>query len=225
MIYFSVRLFGLIIRILPTSWALAVGRFIGLMAYTFDVKRKTQVYANLKVAFAESKFPREIKRISKDCFQRYGQNLIELFRLPLITTPESFRDTVEIEGKEHIQEALKLGKGVILLAMHFGSWEIASFSFAKLGHPYKVIVKPQKKYSRMDELLNSYRTCGGQVVLSRGMGTRDLLKSLKNNEIIGMVVDQGGRDGALVPFFGRKASMSDGALRIGLRHGMRVESD
>ena len=32
-----------------------------------------------------------------------------------------------------------------------------------------------------------------------------------------MVVDQGGRDGVLVPFFGRQASMSVGAIRMGLK--------
>ncbi|HLF18095.1 MAG TPA: ELM1/GtrOC1 family putative glycosyltransferase [Candidatus Omnitrophota bacterium] len=221
-IYYSVRLFGLFLRCLPVSAALAIGRLIGLMAYLFDAKRRGQVYANLKIAFADSKSPEEIKNITKGCFKSYGQNLIELFRIPSIGNLKKFKDVVDIQGQEHIEEALKLGRGVILLAMHFGSWEIASFSCGMLGRPYKVIVKQQKKHSRLDELLNSYRTCGGQVVLSRGMGTRDFLKSLKNNEIIGMVVDQGGRDGILVPFFGRKASMSSGAMRIGLKYGVPI---
>ena len=106
--------------------------------------------------------------------------------------------------------------------MHFGSWELASLSCAMLHLPYKVMVKPQTRYSRLDELLNWYRSCGGYVVLSRGMGTRDFVRSLKNNEVIGMVVDQGGRDGTLVPFFGRNASMSVGAIRMGLKWGVPI---
>ncbi len=215
-LYYCVKTFAWLIRLLPVSIALWVGRCIGLFAYYFDVKHKSQAYANLKIAFADVKSSQELKQITKTLFTNYGQNLIELFRMPLLDRSK-FDEFVKMEGQEHIQEALKKGKGVILIAMHFGSWEMASLTFSMLGHPYKVIVKPQKKYSKLDELLNSYRDCGGSVVLSRGMGTRDFVKSLKNNEIIGMVVDQGGKDGVLVPFFGRQASMSVGAIRMGLK--------
>jgi mitochondrial fission protein ELM1 len=135
---------------------------------------------------------------------------------------EKFRKIVEIDGLENLENALKQGKGVILLAMHFGSWEMANLLSATLGHPYKVLVKPQTKYSRLDDLLNSYRQCGGSVVLERGMGTRGFLKSLKDNEVVALVVDQGGRDGVLTPFFGREASMSVGAVRVGLKLGVPI---
>lgn len=201
--------------------ALAIGKFIGILAYYFDYRHKAQTYANLKMAFAESKSPDELRKITKQLFKNYGQNFIELFRLPLLT-PEKFKELVKIEGKEHVAESLKQGKGLILLAMHFGSWELASLSCAMFDYPYKVIVKPQNKYTQLDNLLNSYRECNGSVVLSRGLGTRDFVKSLKNNEIIGMVVDQGGRDGVRVPFFGRQASMSVGAIRMGLKWGVPI---
>ncbi len=216
-IYFCVRAFGALVRFLPLSAALWIGRIIGLWAYYFDVRHRSLAYANLKKAFAESKSSNELKRITKQLFQNYGQNFIDLFRLPLLT-PEKFNELVTVEGKENIHEALKKGKGAILLAMHFGSWELASLSCAMMSIPYKVIVNPQSKYSKLDELLNSYRSCGGSVVLSRGLGTRDLIKSLQNNEVIGMVVDQGGKDGALIPFFNRQASMSVGAMRIAFKY-------
>jgi len=219
--YYSIRIFGFLIRYLPVNFALWIGKGIGMCAYYFDIKHKSQAYANLKMAFAHSKSPNEIKRITKTLFKNYGQNLIELFRLPLLT-PSKFEEVVAVEGKEHITEALKQGKGAIILAMHFGSWELASLSCAMLGYPYKLFAKPQKKYSRLGDLLNSYRKCSGSIVLSRGAGTRDFVRSLKNNEVIGMVADQGGRDGALVPFFGRQATMSVGAIRMGLKLGVPI---
>lgn len=219
--YYAIKTLGFIIRRLPVTVALALGRFIGALGYYFDIKHKPRAYANLKMAFAGSKSSSEIKNITKELFQNFGQNLIELLRMPLLN-PSTFDSLVTIDGKENIDTALQKGKGCILLAMHFGSWEIASLSCAMLGHPYKVMVKPQNKYSRLDELLNLHRSCGGSVVLSRGAGTRDLIKSLQNNEVLGMVVDQGGRDGVLVPFFGRQATMSSGAIRIALKMGVPI---
>ncbi len=219
--YIVVRMLSALVCALPVSWALAVGRLIGLLAYYFDVKHKTIAYSNLKTVFAKSKSPDEIKRITKTLFKNYGQNLIELLRLPRMNK-EKFDHFIRIEGKEHILNSVELNRGAIFLAMHFGSWELASLSCAMLGHPYKVVVKPQKRFTQLDDLLNRYRSCGGSVVLSRGLGTREMLRSLQNNEIIGMVVDQGGRDGMLVPFFGRQASMSVGAIRVGLKYGVPI---
>lgn len=220
-IYYSVRVFGFFIRCLPINLALWIGKGIGMFAYYFDIKHKSRAYANLKMAFAHSKSPNEIKQITKTLFKNYGQNLMELLRMPLLT-PEKFSKIVTVEGKDHVTQARKLGKGVIILPMHFGSWELASLSCAMLGYPYKMFAKPQKKYSRLDDLLNSYRACGGSVVLSRGSGTRDFIRGLKNNEVIGMVVDQGGRDGVSVPFFNRQARMSIGAIRMGLKMGVPI---
>ncbi|MFC1510068.1 ELM1/GtrOC1 family putative glycosyltransferase [Candidatus Omnitrophota bacterium] len=220
-LYYSVKAFGFFVRLLPLPVALGFGRFIGMMAYYFDVKHKSQVYANLKTAFAQHKSPSEIKEITKRLFKNYAMNFIELFRLPLCTDAK-VDELVEIQGKEYIDEALAQGKGLILLAMHFGSWEMASRATARLGVPYKVFVKPQGKLNRLDDLLNSYRSVGGSVVLLRGGGTRDFIKSLKNNEVVGMVVDQGGRGGVPVSFFGRQATMSAGAIRMGLKLGVPI---
>lgn len=225
LIYYTVKIIGAFIRFLPVGAALWIGRMVGLVAYYFDIKHKSIVYANLKLAFAKTKTPHEIKKITKQVFQNYGQNTIELLRLPLMT-PQKFEECVEMEGKEHALKALNpeggQGKGLILLAMHSGSWELANFGSGLLGRPYKVIVKPQKRFSRLDALLNSYRECSGSVIIERGMGTREFIKSLRNNEIVGMVVDQGGREGVLTPLFGRQASMSIGAIRIGLKLGVPI---
>lgn len=218
LLYF-IKIFSSFIRRLPLGLALGIGKAAGLWAYYFDIKHRSQAYANLKMAFSHEMSSRELKRITKNLFKGYGQNLIELLRLPLMTA-DKFDQFVYIEGKENVQKALEKGKGLILLAMHFGSWELASLSCAMLGFPYKVFVKPQSKYSKLDDLLNSYRSCNGSIVLSKGLGTRDLIKSLQNNEVIGMVVDQGGRDGVLVPFFNRQASLSSGAIRLGLKSGV-----
>jgi Kdo2-lipid IVA lauroyltransferase/acyltransferase len=174
-LYYIVKTFGAFVRLLPVSWALGLGRLMGRCAYYFDVKHKSIVQANLKIAFADTKSPREIRKISKDLFKNYGQNLIELFRLPLMTQ-KKFSQYVTIEGKEHVDAAVKKGKGVILLAMHFGSWEMASLTSAMMGYPYRMIVKPQKRFSRLDALLNSYRECSGSDVIEKGSGTREFIK-------------------------------------------------
>ncbi len=221
LVYVVVKILGALIRCLPVSVVLWVGRRLGSMGYYGNRKHRSLAYANLKIAFAGDKNPRDLKRLVKQVFQNYGQNFVELLRLPLMAKM-GIENFVRVEGKDHVHEAIKKGKGVILLAMHFGSWELSSFMGQMLNHPYSVLAKPQKRFSKLDELLNFYRQFGGSTVIARGSGTREVIESLRNNEIIGMVVDQGGKDGSLIKFFGKLASLSVGAIRLGLKFDVPV---
>lgn len=218
--YLAVKVFAAFVRLLPLEDALRLGRFLGMCAYYLDMKHKSRAYANLKLAFSETKTNRELRQLTKDVFKNFGQSVIEILRLPLFTK-EVFEKYVTIEGKENLEAAMAQGKGGIILAMHFGSWELASLACARLGFPYRVFVKQQKRFLKLSELLTSYRNSHELLVITRGAGTtRDLIKALRKNEAVAVVVDQGGRDGTLVPFFNRHASMSVGAIRLALKFGV-----
>ena len=216
LVYYSVKVFGCFIRLLPVNLALFLGKILGICVYYFDSKHRAVVHANLKIAFSSTKSANAIHDLTKDVFKNYGQNFIELLRVPLMTK-ERMEEYIKMEGQEYIVEALKKGRGVILLVMHFGSWELATQSGNRLGGTYQVFVKPQARFAKLNRLLNSYRKAQGMNLIERGAGTRDFIRSLKNNEIVAMNVDQGGKQGILVPFFNRSASMSVGAVRVAIK--------
>lgn len=220
-LYWIIKLSGVIVRLLPVRVALGVGRVLGLLVYGMSVRRKYQVYVNLKIAFAGIKTLPEIKRIVRKVFENFGQNIIEFLRQPLLTA-QTYQKYVSIQGREHLDEALHRGKGCILLAMHYGNWELESLAPAMLGYPYKVLVNQQKKTPRLDALLNSYRQCHGAVAITKEFGLKDLVRSLQNNEVVTLVLDQGGKEGVLVPFFDRHASMSIGAIKLGLKMDVAI---
>ncbi len=220
-IIWLVKIFGTIMRCLPLSVALWIGRRVGVLWYWFDLKRRTMAYSNLRMAFVGKKSNREILAILKRVFQNYGQNIIEFLRLPLMSE-DLLPKIVSLEGGEIIKEAMQKHKGVIFLAIHSGNWELASLQGAKLGFPYKVVINPQMRFSKLYHFLNSYREGQGIHYLFAGPQTKEIIKSLRSNEIVSLVVDQGGKRGTVVDFFGRGASMSTGAIRLGTRLGAAV---
>ncbi len=215
LIYCSVKAIAAFFRFLPAGAALWIGRLFGRIAYCFDLRHRAMAYANLKVAFSASKSSEELRRITRDVFEQCGQNIVETLRLPRYSS-ENYREVVEIEGEEYVHDALRRGKGILFVAMHFGNWELASLACASLG-PYKLVAKPQTKMAKLDELLIEYRKRAGVQSLSKGMETRSIIRTLRANGMIGIVVDQGGKDGVLLPFFGKTASLSVGAIKIGLK--------
>lgn len=214
-LYILARLISFLVRLLPLGMALWCGRAVGFIAYCAKRNRRRVAYCNLKAALGEEKNPSQLLEITKRTFQNLGQTLIEVLIFPKID--ERYIDKyIEIEGSERIKEALTLGKGIILLTGHFGNWELSSLvtAIAIKGYPMKVLAREQK-HPKLNELLDSYREIGGCKVIPKGIATREIIRSLRSNQIVGMLTDQdGGKRGTLVDFFGRQASTPSGAMRF-----------
>ncbi|MCX5702160.1 MAG: lysophospholipid acyltransferase family protein, partial [Candidatus Omnitrophica bacterium] len=193
------RIAGPLIRSLPKRFSLFLGRCLGELTYYFDLKHKSVSYSNIKTAFASKLSPSGLSKLTKDFFRAFGENFIEAFFIPFINK-EYINKYISIEGLDHIKEAFKKGKGVIFLGVHAGSWELSNIICAQLGFPFSLFIRDHCK------------------LIGRKNQTRQLIQALKNNEAIGITVDQGGKTGCMVKFMGKDASMPQGAVRLGLKY-------
>ncbi len=191
-----------------------------MLFYYFDRKHKAIAYANIKTAFCAKLSPQELSRLTKEFYKSFGQNLIEIFLIPLVD--EAYINKyIILEGKEHIFEGFKKGKGVILLVVHAGSWEFSNVICANLGFVFNLFVRDQK-YPRLNRLLNLYRAQKGCKLVQRNNQTRELVRALESNQAIGLTADQGGKAGTAVKFFSKYASMPSGAIRLALKYDAAI---
>lgn len=112
----------------------------------------------------------------------------------------------ERRGAELVSDALKQGKGVILLTAHLGSWEACGMTQSLL-HPMTGLYKPQK--GEVDRVIYEGRSrFGVKLVATEGGKMRQVLRPLlENHETVYFMPDQdppAGR-GVFVPFFGVSA--------------------
>jgi len=214
--FITVRFFSLLFRLIPISFGLWIGRRIGQLAYYANRKRRSIAYRNLKAAFGAELSQSDIKGIIKRMYQNLAQMLVEVLTFPRIN--KKYIDKyVAIDGIEHLEAAVKRGKGIIFLTGHFGNWELCSVAGAARGYPSLVLAREQKLF-RLNDLLNEYRELMGCKVIKKGFALRDILLALRNNSIIGMLVDQdAGKKGVFVDFFGRKTSTAHGPMSFALK--------
>jgi len=205
---------------MPKSISLALGRTLGSLVYCFDLKHRAIAYANMKSAFGHRDSPQQLASMTRRFYRTFGENLMEIFFIPLVNK-DYLKEYIEIVGRENVDAAFQRGKGVILLAMHEGSWELSNIICAHLAFPFNFFVRDQR-YPRLDNILNAYRFQQGCRVIHRGNQLRQLLQVLSRNEAIGITADQGGKKGSLVHFFGREASMSTGAVKMALKSDAAV---
>ena len=84
-----------------------------------------------------------------------------------------------------------------------------------------MVANDQSKLPQLDKMLNEYRTIAGAHVITAGVATKEIIRAMHDNEIVSLVLDQGGKTGLVVPFFGKTASMSTGAIPFGFKIWMR----
>lgn len=218
--YTALKLLGPLIRALPLFFSFFIGRRLGDLFYCLDGRHRAIAYSNIKRALGNNLSCRRIKKITRQFYQAYGQNFIEIFLIPRID--RAYIDKyVSFEGLPCIKDAIARGRGQIFLGVHAGSWELSSLFCMRFGVAYNIFVRNQR-YPRLGQLLDSYRSQKGARMIKKENELRQLLRAFENNEAVGMSLDQGGREGMLLDFFGKDASFATGAVRLALKYNLAI---
>jgi len=203
------------VRILPYRLCLFIADILGDIFNYIIGMRKQVCKENLKKSFPE-KSEREINRICKGTYRNISSAVIDLARLPTFTK-KRLGKILTVHNLPLLDDALSEGKGVLIVAGHFGSWEVMGITFPELGYPMSFLVGEQRNVL-VDDLMNKYRASHKVGIIKMGVASRGVLKALKNNECVAFLSDQdAGRDGILVDFLGRKASTPKGAGAFALK--------
>src|SRR4029077_15375301 len=87
----------------------------------------------------------------------------------------------------------------------------------------KFVVRPIAN-ARVEELISSYRTLGGNAPIHRRNAAREILLALRRNEAVGILFDQNTTrdEGVFVDFFGVPAATTPAIATFALRTGAAV---
>ena len=206
---------------LPVRMSSGIASMLGRLGYYLLPKKRAVVYANLKTAFSSDKSPHQLQILTKTVFINMVKSFIELLSLSKIKET-GLKTFVQHQDREHVDQAMQQGKGVILLAVHSGNWELGSVANAMLGHPYHLVAHKQPKMPEVNIWLDEWRGLAGAHSIAPGAATKEIIKALRRNEVVTLVLDQGGQNGVPVQFFGKTASMSTGAIRLALKYDCAV---
>ena len=219
--YSSARLLLGIFGAMPRAMAYRAGDVVAALGYRLARRQRSVGLYNLRMALPE--LPEvERNRIVREVFRNLGRLLVEFSHFPKLT-PENISRVVEYEGLEHYLEALRRGKGVLFLTAHVGAWELSSFAHSVYGYPMKFLTRPMDN-SLIEELITRFRTSAGNETISRTDAARDVLKALRSNEAVGILMDQNTTrsEGVFVDFFGIAAATTPGLATFALRTGAAV---
>lgn len=218
--YLFIRALLVPVQLLPLGFASALGERLGAIAFHLAGGERRKALASLKIAYPE-KSDAERLELARGTFRHLGRSAAEMVCIEQFD--ERRHDLVEWmpEARAAMDSALARGKGVVFVTGHVGNWELLA-RYVALENYKAAVVGKEASDPRTTKLLERFRTSGKLKVIWRGSqgAAKELLRALKNNFILGLLIDQDTKvQSVFVPFFGVPAKTPRAAADLAIRTG------
>lgn len=158
---------------------------------------------------------------AKPAIAEAGRFVAELPKLWLRPFDESCLSNVQMQGKNHAEQAFAQGRGVIFFGPHCGSFELGPQALAEIFGPITAIYRPARQPS-LAAIEMATRQRPKLAVLPASLSAiKAMHKALKANQAVALLTDQVPPEGLGVwaPFFGKPAYTMTLAARLALQTG------
>jgi KDO2-lipid IV(A) lauroyltransferase len=112
---------------------------------------------------------------------------------------------------------------VILFTGHLGAWELTSFGFSALEHPFAFLVR-RLDNEMIEQVVDATRTRFGNETIDKFSAGRLMFKTLRSGKTLGLLIDLNTLDeeAIFVDFFGVPASTTFMVSKLALRTGSPI---
>ncbi|NDL71594.1 lysophospholipid acyltransferase family protein [Vreelandella alkaliphila] len=188
---------------LSTLWRIAT--LLGPLVYRFSKRERQVTEINLKVVKPNASDD-ERKALAKKSLQHSAATMLELGYAWMGTPEKVAASILSVHGRDKLDSARAEGRGVIVLAPHFGNWEVLNFWLSS-HFPFTAMYEPPKIIGLEPVIRHGRERMGASLVPTNARGVAALLKALKRSEAIGILPDQEPNwgSGVFAPFYGHNA--------------------
>ena len=201
---------------------LAIADICGFFTWHILLKEQAKTLQHLRQAFRFEKSDKELRLIGLRVFQNLGKTAVDVLRMQKV-----LNGSVPIECSKAVFQKIDLarskGNGMICLTAHFGNWELITGFIIKSGYTGTVIGK-KIYYEPFNRVLENIRLKTGAQIIYRDQSPKLILKTLKRNELIGILPDQDvdSIEGVFIRFFGEWAYTPTAPAKISLASGAPI---
>lgn len=197
-IVFILKLSGLI----PLRWAQRLGAGIGYLMARFRNRSREVARLNLQLVYPELPAP-ERQQLWTETLRQTGMVSMEMGVLWGASPAKGLSLVRNVHNLEYLQQALAEQKGVLFCVPHLGNWEVLNHYITQLTDVV-AMYRPAKDPALDRWMLNSRQKTGIRLVPTTSSGVKELFRSIKRGEFVGILPDQEPRprSGVFAPFMG-----------------------
>jgi lauroyl/myristoyl acyltransferase len=220
--YCLFRLAGAMLPHVPAGVAYPLATLMGDLYYWLLPGRWAGVADNISHVLGKPVQSPAVRKAVRQVCRTLACNFYDMFRVPHLTGAQ-ITELVEAEGWEHVEAARAAGRGIVIVAPHFGNLDIVMQIAAVRALPLTIPAEHLQP-ERLFEYVCSLRTSHGMLHLVPADGPLlELFRALRRNEAVALAADRDvTASGRMVDFFGAPARLPDSHVRLAVRTGAAV---
>jgi KDO2-lipid IV(A) lauroyltransferase len=215
LIFILYKSFKFIILLLPKFLVKIFLDMVTNIIYFFNKEHKRYAKLNLDFVYGDTISEKRKKEIIKNSYRNLIYNLYEFVENQTLDLSE-LEKKITVKNEHYIKDAIKNKRKIILITAHYGNWEYGNTFIPLKYAPTTMVGRPMNnKYLNTE--LDITRTKNNNEMLTKRDASRGLVKALKADRILGLVIDQHNRAGIDIEFLGHKVKQTDSASRLAIK--------
>lgn len=216
-------------RVFSLKGLYLLGRWFGTAEYLINFKRRGRYREELRRVFPEGLPEGRESRVIRDAFRRTRCDKLYYLIFDRLQREKIMR-RIRFHGRQHLDEALKGGRGVYVMLSHHGSHHVAGLLMALLGYECAGIRDRNEGALRtyvQDRYTETFPEYAAVRVLFADSFPREIYRCFRENRVVGSALDVSRVRGATlktcpVQIFGETREFLTGTLQIALRCGATI---
>ena len=203
-VHFLIRALLALLSLLPFRILRALGFSLGLLPYALRTRSARTTRVNIALCFPELEVGAR-RKLERESLQHSGATAFELAALWHWSEHRLRKLIKRVEGEELVLQLVE-HHGVVGVLPHFGNWEFAAYECGR-RFGFTAIYNPRRLGSIDDRVQRARGRFGGRMVPASSGGLRQLIKALRDKELILILPDQVPTrgSGVIVPFMNHDA--------------------
>ena len=210
-----------IFKIIGLKNASSLGSILGKVIGPF-FRSKNIIKQNIKIGLGNLDKKKE-EEIINGMWSNIGRTFAEYIFLKNFKLNKTGFDHIKITGIEYLDQIKKSNKPVVFFSGHFANFELMAMELDKFGIKLAAIYRPLNNFflNPLMEYLRMKYICPIQI--PKGVsGSREIIKKIKDEYSIALMVDQRVSEGPRLSFFNKEAHTTTIPVQIALKYNCKL---
>ena len=210
-----------IFKIIGLKNASSLGSILGKVIGPF-FRSKNIIKQNIKIGLGNLDKKKE-EEIINGMWSNIGRTFAEYIFLKNFKLNKTGFDHIKITGIEYLDQIKKSNKPVVFFSGHFANFELMAMELDKFGVKLAAIYRPLNNFflNPLMEYLRMKYICPIQI--PKGVsGSREIIKKIKDEYSIALMVDQRVSEGPRLSFFNKEAHTTTIPVQIALKYNCKL---
>ena len=221
LLYILLRIILFIVFMFKVETMLKFACFLGRGLWAHYGRGRERALANLKASFPE-KDDEWIEKTGKRSFEQLMMFLVDLLYTPRLVDRDNWEEFSTYSNIEQTKWLMRARQPLLLIAAHYGSFEIMGYMLSVFGFDIYSIARPlDNKF--INKYLYGIRQKKGQKLIDKKGASEQMDSIIAEGATLCFIADQdAGKKGVFVDFFGRKASTYKSIGLMAIQHNLPV---